>query len=100
MNIQVEIIEAKEHAEHRSGVYAIVQPKEKKVYVGLALDFYHRWLSHINSIASGENKRKTKYTRDFYASIIPQNMAFLSKITRFGVDEYSIFDRILKLSDP
>ena len=56
MNIQVEKIEAKEHAEHRSGVYAIVQPKEKKVYVGLAFDFYHRWLSHINSIASGENK--------------------------------------------
>ena len=55
MNIQVEKIEAKEHAEHRSGVYAIVQKEKKTVYVGLALDFYHRWLSHINSIMSKIN---------------------------------------------
>ena len=56
MKILVENIEVEKYAKQSSGVYAIVQPKEKKVYVGLAFDFYHRWLSHINSIASGENK--------------------------------------------
>lgn len=56
MKILVENIEVEKYAKQSSGVYAIVQPKKKKVYVGLAFDFYHRWLSHINSIASGENK--------------------------------------------
>lgn len=55
MKILVENIEVEKYAKQSSGVYAIVQKKKKTVYVGLALDFYHRWLSHINSIMSDIN---------------------------------------------
>ena len=55
MKILVENIEVEKYAKQSSGVYAIVQKEKKTVYVGLALDFYHRWLSHINSIMSDIN---------------------------------------------
>ncbi len=55
MKILVENIEVEKYAKQSSGVYAIVQKEKKAVYVGLALDFYHRWLSHINSIMSEIN---------------------------------------------
>lgn len=54
-NIYVEKADPEEISKQTCGIYAIIQPDKKSAYVGLAINIYSRWFSHIDSICFNYN---------------------------------------------